>query len=111
MEEVIKEIENRLEDNLKQQENISQEMTLLPKGHINVLYRKEKGYYYLTYREKDKIKNQYLGPVGKCDLSNIMEKLAQRDKLNKELKYLKEKEKEYRKVLGKKHKNVNKNEI
>ena len=111
MEQVIKEVENKLEENLEKQNKINQEMTLLPKGHINILYRNGKGYYYLTYRDKDKIKNQYLGPVGKSDLSSIMDKLTQREKLVKELKYLKEQEKEYKKILGKNKKNAAKTEI
>ena len=111
VEQVIKEVENKLEENRKQQEKITQEMALLPKGHINILYRNGKGYYYLTYREKDKIKNKYLGPVGKSDLTETMEKLTQREKTVKELKHLKVQEKEYIKLLGKNKKNATKTEI
>lgn len=110
MEQIIKDIETRLQNNLDQQNSLNQKIALLPKGHINVLYRNNKGYYYLTYRDKDKIKNQYLGPVGKCDLSDIMNQLTQRDKLTKELKHLKEQEKELRKILGKNKKNAIKRE-
>ena len=110
MVQIIKEVETRLKENLDKQENIKQEIALLPKGHINVLYRNNKGYHYLTYRDKDKIKNEYLGPVGKSDLSEIMEKLTKREKLKKELKDLKQQEKEIRKILGKAKKNAIKNE-
>ena len=111
MEEVIKDIKNKLKENQKKQNIIDHELTLLPKGHINILYRSGKGYYYLTYRDKDKIKNKYLGPVGKSDLTDIMDKLTQREKMVKELRYLKEQEKEYRKILGRNKNNASKTEI
>jgi len=46
----------------------------MPKGHANVSYRNGKGCYYLTYREEKKIRNDYLDPVGKIDLSNVFNK-------------------------------------
>lgn len=81
-------------------------MTLLPKGHINVLYRNGKGYHYLTHREGKKICNDYLGPVGKRDLSDILEKLALRERYKKELKSLKEEEKALRKAIVRKTKDA-----
>ena len=102
MEQVIKEVENKLEENLEKQNKINQEMTLLPKGHINILYRKEKGYYYLTYRNGKKICNDYLGPVGKTDTTKIINDLTQREKCKKEIKYLKEEYKQLKKLIKRK---------
>lgn len=101
MEEIKKEALKKLEENLKEQEDINESMTLLPKGHINILYRKNKGYYYLTHREGKKVCNDYLGPVGKCDINETINKLALRDKYKKEIKRLKEEEKTLIKIIKK----------
>ena len=93
MNDIKKEIENRE----KRIEEIKSEVLNLPKGHINILYRREKGYYYLTYRDGKKINNDYLGPVGKADLKDIMDNLSKRDKLKSELRSLTEEIKELKK--------------
>ena len=87
----------QLKHNQERQEEIDRMMTALPKGHINILYRRNRGYYYLTYRSGKKINNDYLGPVGKADLNGIMQKLKEREELKKELKALKEEEKQLKK--------------
>ena len=81
----------------KRIEEIKSEILKLTKGHIIILYRREKGYYYLTYRDGKKINNDYLGPVGKADLKDIMDNLSKRDKLKNELRSLKEEIKELKK--------------
>ena len=96
------ELQNRLEINQKRQAEIKENLLILPKGHINVLYRNNKGYYYLTYRNGKKINNDYLGPVGKADLSKIMANLTERENLKKELRYLKNEEKYFKKQIGRK---------
>ena len=97
----MNDIKTEIENREKRIEEIKSEILSLPKGHINILYRREKGYYYLTYRDGKKINNDYLGPVGKADLKDIMDNLSKRDKLKSELRSLKEEIKE----LKKKHKN------
>ena len=94
-------LENRLNINQNRQLEINETLKIIPKGHINILYRNNKGYYYLTYRNGKKINNDYLGPVGKADLSDIMSSLTKRDHLKKELKYLKEEEKHLKKQIRK----------
>ena len=96
----------QLENNRNRQEMLKNELLLLPKGHINTLYRNGKGYYYLTYRNGNKINNDYLGPAGKADLREIMEKLKKREDIKKEIKNLKEEEKELKKKIGRRRKNV-----
>lgn len=95
------ELSNSLKNNLDKQLKINNEIIGLPKGHINTLYRNGKGYYYLTYRNGYKICNEYLGPVGKVDLSDILEKLNQRLKLKKELSELKKEETRINKLIKK----------
>ena len=96
----------QLENNRNRQETLKNELLLLPKGHINTLYRNGKGYYYLTYRNGKKINNDYLGPAEKADLREIMEKLKKREDIKKEIKILKEEEKELKKKIGRRRKNV-----
>ena len=96
----------QLENNRNRQEMLKNELLLLPKGHINTLYRNGKGYYYLTYRNGKKINNDYLGPAGKADLREIMENLKKREDIKKEIKNLKEEEKELKKKIGRRRKNV-----
>lgn len=93
----MNDIKTEIENREKRIEEIKSEVLNLPKGHINILYRRDKGYYYLTYRDGKKINNDYLGPVGKADLKDIMDNLSKRDKLKSELRSLKEEIKELKK--------------
>ena len=93
----MNDIKTEIENREKRIEEIKSEILNLPKGHINILYRREKGYYYLTYRDGKKINNDYLGPVGKADLKDIMDNLSKRDKLKNELRSLKGEIKELKK--------------
>ena len=88
-----------LNENLETQKALKNDLLNMPKGHVNTLYRNGKGYYYLTYRDGKKIKNDYLGPVGKADLNDIFNKLRLRDEYKKNLRILKEEEKELRKKI------------
>ena len=100
MEEIKEQIAEKLESIRQELEDIDKQMSILAKGHINILYRKNKGYYYLTYREGKKIHNDYLGPVGKADLSDIMNQLSTREKLKNNRKKLIEEEKILKRSLG-----------
>ena len=71
----------------------------LPKGHINILKRNGKGYYYLTYREGKKVNNEYLGVVGKADLNKTITRLKQRENIKLELSELKNEEKTLNKLI------------
>lgn len=95
------ELNNRLKDNINRQSELVRAIDFLPKGHINTLYRNGKGYYYLTYREGKKIKNDYQGPVGKADLSKVISRLKLRQTYELELKELKKQEKELNKLIKK----------
>ena len=88
-----------LKENLETQKALEEDLLRLPKGHVNTLYRNSKGYYYLTYRDGKKVKNDYLGPVGKTDLNDVFTKLRLRERYRKELKILKEEETELRKKI------------
>lgn len=99
MNNIVFELQTRLKNNQERQLEIEKSIDFFPKGHINVLYRNNKGYYYLTYRDGKKIRNEYLGPEGKTDLNKIMNKLKERKIYDNELKALKKEEKTLKKLL------------
>lgn len=101
MDNINSELNTLLNNNLKRQNEINNIFLSLPKGHVNTLYRNNKGYYYLTYRNGKKINNDYLGPVGKVDLGEILDKLNQRAKLKKQLKEFKKEEVKINKSIKK----------
>lgn len=99
MNNIAFELNTRLQNNQNRQKEIEKAIDFLPKGHINVLYRNNRGYYYLTYRDGKKIKNDYLGAQGKTDLNKTINKLKEREKYDEELKSLKKEEKTLRKLI------------
>lgn len=66
-----------------------QELNTLPRGSVTPKNVKGKVYYYLTYREKNKIITKYIGKDEK-DLENLKEKLLRRKQIEEILKKLKE---------------------
>ena len=99
MNNIVFELNTRLLNNQERQKEIEKAIEFLPKGHINILNRNGKGYYYLTYREGKKIRNEYLGPEGKTDLNKTMNRLKERKIYDNELKELKKEEKTLKKLL------------
>lgn len=99
MENQLKDLQERLEINKKRQLEIERILEFLPKGHINILKRNGKGYYYLTYREGKKVNNEYLGVVGKADLNKTITRLKQRENIKLELSELKNEEKTLNKLI------------
>lgn len=99
MNDITFELKTRLQNNQNRQIEIEKSIEFLPKGHINTLYRNNKGYYYLTYREGKKVRNEYLGVEGKTDLNKTINRLHQRQVFDMELKELKKEEKTLKKLL------------
>ena len=85
---------------------LKEKLLNMPKGHVNVLYRNGKGYYYLTYRDGKKIRNDYLGPVGKTDLSNVFNNLKIREEYKASIRRLKKAEQELKAKTGRTRKNA-----
>ena len=90
----------------EKQLKLKEELLNIPKGHVNVLYRNGKGYYYLTYRDGKKIRNDYLGPVGKTDLSNVFNNLKIREEYKASIRRLKKTEQELKAKTGRTRKNA-----
>jgi hypothetical protein len=71
----------------KEQKELDKEISKLPKGSIKKRKLGNKFYYYLQYREGDKILQDYLG---KSEPKEIINKLKKRKALEKELKKVKD---------------------
>lgn len=99
MNDIWHELNKRLSNNLERQIEVGKDIASLPKGHINTLFRNNKGYYYLTYREEKRVVNKYLGPVGKYDLNCLINRLKERENAKKALKELKIEEAKLRKLI------------
>ena len=95
---------SELEKNEERQKTLKDKLLKYPKGHVNILYRNNVGYYYLTYREGKKVHNDYLGPVGKKDLGELFAQLTEREKIAREIRSLKLSEKELKKKIGRRRK-------
>ena len=90
---------DNLKRNLSNQELYLKQINDSPKGKIVVRRKRKSDYYYLEYREKEKIIYKYLGPVLSFDISNLQSQIEERKILCERVKNLKKEEKEMRKVL------------
>ena len=79
----------RLMDNLENQEKTAQEMAELPKGSIQPYKRKDTIYYYLAYRDGNKVKRTYIGRDGDPVIEETKAQLENRKRLEAYLKALK----------------------
>lgn len=96
-------LSNSILDNLKRnisnQELYSKQLENLPKGKIAIRKKRKSDYYYLEYRDKEKIIYKYLGPVHSFDISDLQVQLEERKVINERIRNLKKEEKEMKKVL------------
>jgi len=74
--------------NLELQDAYAKEIKLLPKGSIVAKRRNGRTYYYLRYRDKDKVKTDYIGKNG-SSIEDIRRGIAQRKQLEIVVKRLK----------------------
>ena len=78
-------------DRLKQlHEKIEQERSELPKGSLSKKRRGNNFYYYLAYRDDDKVKFTYIGPEGNNIVEQITQKIEKRKMLDKKLHEIRE---------------------
>ena len=80
-----------------------QEIVSLPKGSISLKKRKNREYLYINYREKNKVKSDYVGLASSEKAVDVANKIKQRKKIEEELKSVKQGLKELERALyGKK---------
>ncbi len=77
----------------------NRELEILVKGSIKPKKVKDKTYYYLTFREGDKVITKYIGKDNES-LISIREQLARRKQVKEILKMLKEEKKQIKKLEG-----------
>lgn len=90
-----------LEDERKRNEYMldkyEKELLLLPKGKITPKITKANTYYYLKYRDGEKVRAKYIG-INKEDIAQIAEKLERRKVIEKLVKELKEEQTKIKKM-------------
>ena len=96
---VLDAIKENLERNLYMQELYSKNMQSLRKGSLTVKNINGNEYYYLLYRDGEKVKTEYIGIKGKTDLKNIKKELKDRENYRTQILQLKKEEKELRKAI------------
>lgn len=78
----------------------NKEIALFPKGSISIKKRNNRDYLYLVYREKGKIKFEYIGSVRSDKAKKVMGDVKERRKLEEKIKMVKMDIKELEKVLN-----------
>ena len=80
--DILEEEKNRL---ISLKEKYERQISLLPKGSLSRKKRWNREYIYLAYREADKIKFDYIGPVDSEAAQELSEKIDQRRELENKL--------------------------
>lgn len=80
---VLEEEFNRLQ---KLKQRYDKEIEDLPVGSLSIKIRKGKEYAYIAYRDNDKVKTDYIGPVNSNEVKKIKEKIEKRKELESLLK-------------------------
>ena len=96
---VLDAIKENLERNLYMQELYSKNMQSLRKGSLTVKNINGNEYYYLLYRDGEKVKTEYIGIKGKTDLKNIKKELKDRENYRTQILQLKKEERLYNEGL------------
>lgn len=100
MESVLKSVlEEELERNIHKQVVFSNELSKYPKGSLVVSSIHGDSYLYRRYREGDKIKSEYIGPIDSDEAKEAYEFRAKYIKIKKDLQNLKSEEKSLRKAI------------
>lgn len=81
--DILEEERNRLNE-LK--ERYRGQISALPKGSLSRKRRWKREYVYLVYREGDKIKFDYVGPVDSEAVQELAERIRQRKELENKLR-------------------------
>lgn len=89
-----------LERNISEQQSFRDEISSLPKGKIVLRKISNYYYYYLLYRDHNKVKNTYLGPSDTVSVDEIQKKIDRRNFLQEILKELKAEEREIRRAIA-----------
>jgi hypothetical protein len=92
-------IEKELERNERMIQEYENELLKLPKGKLTRKKINSHSYYYLKYRQGEKVITKYVGKDN-CDLSKLNDQLDRRSHIEEMLKQLKHERKELEKLRG-----------
>jgi hypothetical protein len=92
-------IEKELERNERMIREYENELLKLPKGKLTIKKINSHSYYYLKYRQVEKVITKYVGK-NNCDLSELNNQLDRRNHIEEMLKQLKIERKELEKLRG-----------
>ena len=81
-------------------EKYADEIRLLPIGCVSIKKRNYKQYLYLAYREKDKVRFEYIGPLISEKAKSVIKKIEQRKDYERKLKQIKKDLTEIEKVVN-----------
>jgi hypothetical protein len=93
---VLKEECERLEKLLKRYES---DWAKLPAGSISIKLRNKRRYAYRAYRDNDKIRTDYIGPVNSEKVKEMRLLIKKRRELEKHIRHTKERIRELRRVI------------
>ncbi len=88
------------EEKEKELAELRERILSYPKGHVNTLYRNGRGYFYRTFRDGSKVRNEYLGPAGSTDLTSLFSQMRERDGIKDRIRSLKEEIRQLKKKRG-----------
>ena len=97
-------VKNILQEEFHRLKSLSKKYTdeirLLPKGSVSIKKRNFKEYLYLAYREKDRVRFEYIGPLISEKAIAVIKKIEQRKDFERKLKQIKKDLTEIEKVVN-----------
>lgn len=95
----VEELKKDLYTNIEKQISLGNKLLDYRKGTLVLKRRNGIEYYYLSYREKNKVKTDYLGKLTEKEINSITKEIEDGLKIKKNIKSLQEEEKEIRHLL------------
>jgi hypothetical protein len=92
-------LQDELDRNRRMQSRYRQEIDQLPKGSLYLRKINHQQYYYLNYREKNKVVAKYLGKQDEPKIEDMKKSIAERKRYDDLLKKLIREEKMLMKVM------------
>ena len=71
-------LQDELDRNRRMQASYRKELNQLPKGSLYLRKIKQHQYYYLNYREEDKVVSKYLGKRGAVEIEGLKQQITKR---------------------------------
>jgi hypothetical protein len=76
------------------------EMNSLPRGSVSIKKRNHREYLYLAYRQKNKVRFEYIGPIVSENCKAVLKKIEVRKNYEDKLRQVKKDMQEIQKVMN-----------